>query len=52
MEIVDIITVIIHNKTIERDNDLYFEDLTDEEAETFEDKYYETVRALYYTYCV
>lgn len=52
MEIVDIITVIIHNKTIERDNDLYFEDLSDEEAETFEDKYYETVRALYYTYCV
>ena len=52
MEIVDAITVIIHNKTIERDNDLYFDDLTDEEAETFEDKYYETVRALYYTYCV
>ena len=52
MEIVDAITVIIHNKTIERDNDLYFDDLTDEEAETFEDKYYETVRALYYTYCM
>ena len=52
MEIVDAITVIIHNKTIERDNDLYFDDLTDEEAETFEDKYYETVRALYYTYCL
>lgn len=52
MEIVDAITIIIHNKTIEKDNDLYFEDLTDEQAETFEDKYYETVRALYYTYCV
>ena len=52
MEIVHAITMIIHNKTNERDNDLYFEDSTDEEAETFEDKYYETVRALYYTYCV
>ena len=52
MEIVDAITIIIHNKTIEKENDLYFEDLTDEQAETFEDKYYETVRSLYYTYCI
>lgn len=52
MEIVDAITIIIHNKTIERVGDLYFEDLTDEEPETFEDKYYKTVRTLYYTYCV
>ena len=52
MEIVDAIAIIIHNKTIEKENDLYFEDLTDEQAETFEDKYYETVRALYYTYCL
>lgn len=52
MEIVDTITIIIHNKTIDRDGDLFHEDLTDEQPETFEDKYYETVRALYYTYCV
>lgn len=52
MEIVKSITIIIHNKTIEREGDLYFEDLTDEQAETFEDKYYETVRALYYTYSI
>lgn len=51
MEIIDAITVIIHNKTIDRDGDLFHEDLTDEQPETFEDKYYETVRALYYTYC-
>ena len=52
MEIIDAITVIIHNKTIDRDGDLFHEDLTDEQPETFEDKYYETVRALYYTYCL
>lgn len=52
MEIIDVIAIIIHNKTIDRDNDLYFEDLTDAQSETFEDKYYETVRTLYYTYCV
>lgn len=52
MEILDTITVIIHNQTIDRRRDLYFEDSTDEQAETFEDKYYETVRTLYYTYCV
>lgn len=52
MEIVDAIIIIIHNKTIEKENDLYFEDLTDEQTETFEDKYYETVRALLYTYCI
>lgn len=52
MEIIDSITTIIHNKTIEREGDLFHEDLTDEQPETFEDKYYETVRALYYTYCV
>lgn len=52
MEIIETITVIIHNKTINREDDLFHEDATDEEAETFEDKYYETVRALYYTYYV
>lgn len=52
MEIIDAITVIIHNKTIDRDGDLFHEDLTDEQPEMFEDKYYETVRALYYTYCL
>lgn len=52
MEIIDAITVIIHNKTIDRDGDLFHEDLTDEQPETFEDKYYETVRVLYYTYCL
>lgn len=52
MEIVKAITIIIHNKTIKYEGDLYFEDLTDGQAETFEDKYYETVRALYYTYSI
>lgn len=52
MEIIDAITVIIHNKTIDRNGDLFHEDLTDEQPEMFEDKYYETVRALYYTYCL
>ena len=52
MAIVEAITIIIHNKTIKYEGDLYFEDLTDEQAETFEDKYYETVRALYYTYSI
>lgn len=52
MEIIETITVIIHNKTINGEDDLFHEDATDEEAETFEDKYYETVRALYYTYYV
>lgn len=52
MEIVKAITIIIHNKTIKYEGDLYFEDLTDGQAETFEDKYYETVRALYYTYLI
>lgn len=50
IEIIDAITVIIHNKTIKRDEDLFHDDLTDGQPETFEDKYYETVRALYYTY--
>lgn len=52
MEIIENITVIIHNKTVNREDDLFHEDATDEHAETFEDKYYETVRALYYTYFV
>ncbi len=52
MEIVNAITIIIHNKTIEKDGDVFHEDITDEQPETFEDRYYETVRALYYTYCV
>lgn len=52
MEIVNAITIIIHNKITNKDGGLYFEDMTDEQPETFEDKYYETVRALYYTYCL
>lgn len=52
MEIVDVITTIIHNKIIDREEDLFHEDLTDAQPETFEDKYYETVRVLYYTYSV
>ncbi|HIT50318.1 MAG TPA: hypothetical protein IAD46_04765 [Candidatus Pelethenecus faecipullorum] len=52
MEIIDAITTIIHNKTIEREGDLFYEDLTDRRIETFEDKYFETVRTLYYTYCI
>ena len=51
MEIVNAITIIIHNKITNKDGGLYFEDMTDEQPETYEDKYYETVRALYYTYC-
>lgn len=52
MEIVNAITIIIHNKITNKDGGLYFEDMTDEQPEIFEDKYYETVRALYYTYCL
>ena len=50
MELVNSITVIVHNKTLSDRSDFFKENLTDAAAETFEDKYYETLLWLYYTY--
>ena len=50
LEIVFYITVIAHNKNLGKTEDVWRENFTDANAETFEDRYYETLLCLYYTF--
>ena len=50
MELVENIATIINNKFGEDVDCQFFLEYTDAQAETYEDKYYETVQALYNAY--
>lgn len=52
MEVMYQVALTVHSRLFERDSDVFYEDETDEQPETFEDMYYQTAQILYYTYRV
>lgn len=51
MDLVHNISIIIHNRNANLENDIWHQNITDAQAETYEDKYYETLLCIFYTYC-
>ena len=51
MEIVDRVVTFIHNRFIHPSGSPVMDNITDAQAETYEDKYYATLLWMYYTYC-